>query len=173
MIAAVRDYDRRGETTCLRARILDELGLKDIRDILRKVELEGMSRTEIASLARLVTESALEGDPVSGGILKQGAEELATMVATVAANIEAFQSMSRIPVVVTGGLTNAGAVFMNPLAEALRGKIPQTLLTEPLLPPVLGSALLAIELAGTPPDSNIVKRLVEEYSAKKEVCSVN
>ncbi|TWU28444.1 N-acetylglucosamine kinase [Bythopirellula polymerisocia] len=173
MVAAIRDYDGRGESTCLRSRILVKLGLSAMHHILRRVELEGMTRTEIAALARLVTQSAAEGDSVACGILKRGAVELAAMVAAVVASLENLQSMQRIPVVVTGGLTNSGDVFLGPLTEALHCQMPQAKLTESLLPPVLGAALLAIELAGSSVTTKVSSRLVEAYSAKKEECAVN
>lgn len=173
MVAAVRDYDGRGESTCLRTRVLEELGLSALHHILRRVELEGMKRTEIAALAHLVTQSAAAGDDVACGILKRGAEELAAMVAAVATHLGYLLSLSRIPVVVTGGLTNAGEVFMGPLSNGLSRRLPQAILTDPKLPPVLGAALLAIELAGNSLDSEVSDRLVEVYSAKKEECAVN
>ncbi len=173
MVAAVRDYDGRGESTCLRTRVLAELSLSAMHHILRRVELEGMKRTEIAALAHLVTQSAAVGDEVACRILKRGAEELASMVAAVATNLESLLSLPRIPVVVTGGLTNAGEVFMGPLSNGLSRRLPQAILTDPMLPPVLGAALLAIELAGNSLDSEVSNHLVEVYSAKKEECAVN
>lgn len=173
MIAALRDHDGRGKSTCLRPLVIDELGLSAMHHILRRVELEGMKRTEIAALAWLVTSSAVGGDEVACGIIKRGADELAGMVAAVALKLENLQSLPQIPVVVTGGLTNAGEVFMSPLAEALSCRLPQACLKESLLPPVLGAALLAIEMTNNSLKSHVSERLVAAYSAKKEICAVN
>ncbi len=173
MIAAVRDYDGRGEPTCLRELVMKELGLSAMHHILRKVELEGMKRTEIAALARLVTTSAAAGDEVACNILRKGADELAMMVASVASKLEKLRTLSQIPVVVTGGLTNAGEVFLEPLAKALSRRLPQAYLKEPLMPPVLGAALLAIELNNNSSMSGASKCLLAAYSANKETCTVN
>ena len=173
MIAAIRDYDGRGEATRLRDSVVDALELSDIRHILRRVELQGMKRSEVAALARLVTESAAEGDSVACQIIQQGTDELAKMVAAVAAKLAISNvSTQPIPVVVTGGLTAARQVFMKPLTESLRRLAPVTSLKESFLPPVLGAALLAIELAGESITTNVAKRLETEYSAIKHVCAV-
>ena len=173
MIAAIRDYDGRGEATRLRESVVDALELSDIRHILRRVELQGMKRSEVAALARLVTESAAEGDSVACQIIQQGTDELAKMVAAVAAKLAVNNvSTQPIPVVVTGGLTSARQVFMNPLTQSLRRIAPTTILKETFLPPVLGAALLAMELAGERLTPSVVNKLEAEYSAIKHVCSV-
>ena len=44
---------------------------------------------------------------------------------------------------------------------------------EPLLPPVLGAAMLAVDLLGTPMSQDAVNRLRIGYSAGKQACAVN
>jgi N-acetylglucosamine kinase-like BadF-type ATPase len=171
MIAAVRDHDGRGEATRLRGRVLEALGISDVRRILQRVELHGMKRSEIAALAHLVTESAADGDSVASAIIERGVEELAMMVAVVAVKLDFVGTMQRIPVAVTGGLTNARRVFLDPLAKAIRRRVPQADIMEPLLPPVLGAALLAIELAKAPIGPKTVGRLVEGYTSGRQVCA--
>lgn len=131
MIAAIRDFDGRGEETKLRDSVVDALELSDIRHILRRVELQGMKRSEIAALARLVTESAAKGDSVACQIIQEGTEELAKMVAAVAAKLAMNnESIKPIPVVVTGGLTASRQVFMNPLTQSLHRIAPTTVLKD-------------------------------------------
>lgn len=170
MIAAVRDHDGRGESTSLRGRVMEALEISDIRQILRRVELQGMTRSEIAGLAHMVTETAADGDSVARAIIARGVEELATMVATVAARLDFAGTMPRVPVVVTGGLTNALGVFMDPLTDAIRRRIPQAVVMEPLLPPVLGAVILAVDLLGTPMSQDAVSRLKVGYSIGKHAC---
>lgn len=173
MIAAIRDFDGRGEATKLQESVVDELELSDMRHILRRVELQGMTRSEVASLARLVTEAAATGDSVACQIIQQGTDELARMVAAVATKIAASNpGIEQIPVVVTGGLTSAREVFMDPLEHSLRRLAPTAQLQEPFLPPVLGAALLAIELAGERLATDVVQRLESEYAAIKHVCAI-
>jgi N-acetylglucosamine kinase-like BadF-type ATPase len=161
MIAAIREYDGRGEETCLRARIADTLGLTTMREIMRQVDLEGMTRSEVAALARLTTQAAFEGDKVACRIVYQGAAELATLVATVSAKLDLANTVNQIPVTVTGGLTNAGAVFMDPLQKAIKARVPQAEIVDSKLPPVLGAVMLAIESLGESVSSRVLNNLVE------------
>ncbi len=125
MIAAVRDFDGRGDATRLRARVAESLGLTDMRQIMLRVGVEGIARREMAALARLTTQAAAEGDTVACRIVDYGAAELATWSLRSSTNwtwrirINA-DSIGQIPVTVTGGLTNAGAVFMGPFEKAIK-----------------------------------------------------
>lgn len=171
MIAAVRDYDGRGGATSLRASVLEALNLNSIQQILRRVDLNGMQRSEIATLARLVTGAALDGDAVAIDIIGRGAIELATMVVTVASKLGMSGTASQVPVSVTGGLTNAGGVFMNPLREAIADLLPQAVLVKPKLPPVLGAVMLAIESLGFPITPTVIQNLSEDQNELLKVPS--
>lgn len=173
MIAAVRDFDGRSPSTTLRQCVMDSLGLSDIRQILRRVELEGMTRQEIASLSRMVTDAAASGDAVARSIIDRGVEELAAMVAAVAAQLDFQSTMDRIPVTVTGGLTNARTAFLEPLRKAIERRIPRAAVLEPMLPPVLGAALLAIEMTGTPVGPNVVARLQHGDAVRPQAYTAN
>ncbi len=161
MIAAIREFDGRGPATVLTRRVCETLKLPDLRHILRLVELQGTARSEVAALARLVTKAAAEGDAVAKKIIEEGACELATMVGAVATKVEEFKTLPRVPVVVTGGLTDAGAAFMEPLLQALERQAPTTQVQAAILSPVLGAALLAMELLGQPRSAGVVARLAQ------------
>jgi N-acetylglucosamine kinase-like BadF-type ATPase len=146
MIAAVKAYDGRGPKTSLLARVTEALELDDFEAIMYRVDGKGLPRKEQAELAKLVTAAAAEGDVVALEIINRGAHELAMMVATVDQRLSLSQQLGEVPVAVTGGLVNAGDVFMDPLREVLARCAPHCSLVVPQLPPVLGAAWLAIEL---------------------------
>ena len=160
MIAAVRDFDGRGEPTVLRQRVLDVLGLDDMQKIMFKVDGQGLSRREIAALACTVTAAAEQGDAVARAIIREGAEELAWMICAVA---DALFTGSEKPVRVTtaGGLMEAGPVITDPLHEAVARQAPRCRIEEPVLPPELGAVLLARELLGLPLEQSVVRRLAQ------------
>ena len=170
MIAAIRDHDGRGPTTSLRVRVMNALGLIDIRDILRRVELEGMKRGEIAALAPLVTAAAAEGDGVARALIDRGVDDLAVMIAAVSERLKFAPSSAAIPVIVTGGLMNAGSIFMLPLQKAVERRVPAAHIVEARLPPVLGGVLLALEMLGVEVTSNVVDRLVASSSRREAMC---
>jgi len=159
MIAAVREADGRGDPTVLTARVLDALQINEVDEILKRVDAQGLARREKAALGRLVTQAASEGDVVAQQIIARGAAELAELIATVAQQLDLIESLGTVPVAVTGGLTSAGDVFMDPLREAVQRRAPQCEVIEPSLPPVLGAVLLAIELLGIPVDAHQVAQL--------------
>jgi len=170
MIASIRSHDGRGPSTELGERIIEALGLRDIRQILRRVELEGMKRSEIAALAPLVTASATNGDNVASELIYRGADELALMVSTVSERLQFSSSRSAIPVVVTGGLVNAGDVFMIPLRKAIERRAPNTTVVDCRLAPVLGGVLLAWELLNVEVTADRVDGLVACASHRPAMC---
>jgi N-acetylglucosamine kinase-like BadF-type ATPase len=161
MIATVRDFDGRGPATSLRQRALDALGLDDIQQILFRVDAQGMTRREKASLASLVIDAAAEGDRVATGIIERGADELALMVATVAEKLGFGRSGDAIPVAIVGGLANAGEVFTAPVRTAIGRRCRGCRIVEAALPPALGAALLALEILGITADASVIRRLRE------------
>ncbi len=147
MIAAVRNTDGRGPATVLTAAVLKALHLEDMQDIMRRLYHEGLSRAEIAAMAPLVLEAARAGDAVAREIIERGVDELALMVETVARKLSFWPGP--VQVTITGGLAQAGPVYLNPLHAAIRRRVPAADIVDPILPPVLGAALLALETLGT------------------------
>lgn len=159
MIAAVQAFDGRGQQTMLLPRVLKSLELDDIQEIMFRVDAEGFTRSARAAMARLVTESAAQGDAVAREIIARGADALANMVATVCRKLALDKKLDIVDVAVTGGLTAAGETFMEPLRDAVARHAPPCRLAVPELPPVMGAALLAIEMLGIPPSTQIVENL--------------
>lgn len=170
MMAAVRDYDGRGPATELRGRVMEALRLREFRDILRRVELDGMKRSEIAALAPLVTSAAADGDDVARALIDRGVEDLAVMVATVGERLKFSASMSEVPVVITGGLMNAGEVFLGPLRRAIERRTTNARIVDARLSPVLGAVLLASELLDAQLTTRVAKRLVATNSRRTTMC---
>lgn len=170
MIAAIRDFDGRGSTTRLHASVVAALGIGSVREIMRRVELEGMARSEIAALAPLVTTAATEGDEVARSLIERGVDQLALMVATVAERVAFATSSQLIPVVVTGGLTSAGDVFVSPLQRAVQRRAPQTCIVDARMTPALGGVALALGMLDVPLSPQVIAQLAGCNSSSHEVC---
>jgi len=164
MIAAVREYDRRQKPTILSARVLEALHIDVLPQIMRRVEIEGITRNEIALLAPLVTEAAGSGDEVAQMILAEGVQELALLVATVCRELNLVEFLETVPVAVTGGMTKAGPVFFDALRSAVRQNCSACELVQPKCQPVFGALLKAIELLGVAPTTEILDNLVMSQS---------
>jgi N-acetylglucosamine kinase-like BadF-type ATPase len=158
MIAAIRESDGRGRPTSMTRAVLEWLNVDDCLEILRRVELEGMSRSEVAAMGRLVIEAASQGDEVAIQSMEHGAAALAEIVAAVAERLD----MADAPTYVspTGGLVDAGSTFLDPLQRALARRLPSARLTPGKAAPVIGAVMLAIELlTGAPLTDDTAARL--------------
>jgi glucosamine kinase len=164
MIATVRAFDGRGDSTVLSEQVLEALGIDDIQKIMRRVDGEGMTRREIAGLAPLVTQAAALGDRVAQEILTIGVGQLALLPATVAKQLNLVEIMGTVPIVVTGGLTKAGPVFENALDAALHEVLPEAVVSSPKFQPVIGAVLRAMELLDSGPSSLVVNNLFASHA---------
>lgn len=158
LAAFSRMSDGREEPGPLLEVVREHLGLAADLDLVDVVlgRWQG-ARTEVAALAPLVTDAAARGDAASGAVLDAAAHELAATVAAVRSRL-AFDRDQVVPVSYSGGVFSAGAVvdrFRHELA-ALPGAYE---LRRPLHEPVVGAALYAARLAGTPFDRTALARL--------------
>jgi N-acetylglucosamine kinase-like BadF-type ATPase len=112
-------------------------------------------RAKVASLARVVTAAAAEGDAVCAGILGESGRVLADLVKATVARLD-YAPGAVVPVSWSGGVfasEQVRAAFREHLADA------PVDLRDPLLPPVLGAALYAARLAGRPLRAEVVDGL--------------
>jgi glucosamine kinase len=147
--AVVRSVDGRLGPTSLVGQIMSALGVQDMQEIMHRLYHPQMPRTEIAGLAHLVLEAAQQGDTLAQKIVQDGQDELALMVEVAARRLQ-FQPEDLF-VTVTGGLAHSGEFFKRGLYGAICAHVSGAHLQEPLLPPVLGAVLLAIQSLGISP----------------------
>lgn len=164
MMAVTRAADGRGEPTALTDTVLAALELEDVERIMRRVYHEGLSRLDIARLAPLVTDAAAAGDRVAEAIIAQGVRELAAMVKAVAQQL-GFLS-GPVEVAATGGLVESSILFRASLNTAIRRHISSAQLVQPIVPPVLGAVLLALEAAEVALKPELVDRLRDTFNER-------
>jgi N-acetylglucosamine kinase-like BadF-type ATPase len=112
-------------------------------------------RAKIASLAQLVSAAAADGDEACTAILREAGSALAELVKTTIAQL-GYAPGEVVPVSWSGGVFTSDEVrtaFRNQLAAA------SVDLREPMLSPVLGAALYAARLAGSPLNAESVAKL--------------
>jgi len=107
-------------------------------------------RAQVAALAPLVVEAARQGDPGAGEILDDAAAELATLVAATRQRL-GYGPGEPVPVSYSGGVFGADQI-RRAFTRALAGRSVDYQVRAPLFSPVLGAALYAARLAGTPLD---------------------
>ncbi len=138
--AASHAVDGRTGSTLLTQAILNRLEISDPRAILTTLAQAGDVRSALAELADLVSESALQRDPVAEQIVAQAAQELASLVTPAA---EKLHLGTAFPLALAGGVLCGSQVIREALlAElAVRGLTPTEV--EIVADPVVGCLRLA------------------------------
>ncbi len=145
MRAMVFAADGRGPSTTLSETVLKFLGITGIEEFSRRVYHDGVTRTEIASLAPQVIACAKAGDTVALQILHDSAAALALMVATAARKIMTDASTA---LVIGGGLGEADTIYRDALLREIKLQAPRIKIQSPLFSAVQGAAILAMAAAG-------------------------
>ncbi len=114
-------------------------------------------RGEIAALSRQVVEAAGLGDPCAAAILSEAGRELALLVDATRTRL-GFEPGEPVPVSYSGGAFTADAV-LDAFTRELKDLHTGYELRRPLYEPVIGAALYAAKLAGTPLDQAALDRL--------------
>jgi N-acetylglucosamine kinase-like BadF-type ATPase len=107
-------------------------------------------RSNIAALSLVVVRAAGLGDDCAGQILANAARELAELVDATRSRLD-FGSAEPVPVSYSGGIFTVAPV-LDAFTEAIAALHPGYELRQPLYPPVVGAALRAAKLAGSPFD---------------------
>ena len=144
----------------LHALLRERLALRDDLDLCQVVygDLKG-ERSKIAALSRLVSEAAAQGDAQAAAILDAAAAEVAALVDAVRGQL-GVDPEAEVTVSYSGGLFGAEGPLRERFARALEaGGAGAYRLATPRLPPVLGAALYAALVTGTPLDPAALARL--------------
>ncbi|MFJ5841584.1 N-acetylglucosamine kinase [Streptomyces shenzhenensis] len=105
-------------------------------------------RSEIASLTPLVVEAAGSGDTEAAAILTEAGRELALLVDSARRRL-GFSPDETVLVSYSGGVFRSAGV-LDAFTAALRSSAAGYELRQPLFEPVVGAAIYAAKLAGTP-----------------------
>ena len=144
MRAAARSCDGRGPSTLLEERVRSFLRIQTLHEMPNIIYNPHFSRERVAELAPIIFEVAEAGDACANAILRDGFNELALMVATVARELE----MERPLVSAVGGVTQRGAPFESRLNESLLAQLPFARVTHSKASPVIGAVILAMQKKG-------------------------
>lgn len=135
----------------------ERLGVTDDFDVIDVVGNQwGGRRSDVAGLSTVVVDAAAHGDPSAEHILTEAVAELALVVDACRRQLD-FPPDEVVPVSYSGGVFSAGVVqkaFIHELDERAGYD-----LRAPLYPPVVGAALYAAKLAGTPLSQDAIQRL--------------
>jgi N-acetylglucosamine kinase-like BadF-type ATPase len=143
--AALQARDGWGPATRLERDLPAALAMGDWDGIIPAVYRGPLGRDRIAALAPVVFAAARDGDAVARDLVRAAGGALGLQVAAAATRLQ-LGPIAELSA--TGGLMQQLEHLWPALAAAARPRLPGLTWRRPLLPPVLGAALLARQAAG-------------------------
>ena len=145
LIATVRSLDGRDAPTAITAPMLEHLEVSNPDDLLHRIYVTGLSRSEIAALAPVVIEAARASDSTALNLIRHGSSLLAECVKAV---VQKLNLEPECELVLVGGIFQAGEIIFAPFRQSLLEYNLKCKITSPELSPSLGACLLALEHRG-------------------------
>jgi N-acetylglucosamine kinase-like BadF-type ATPase len=140
IMAALCDFDGRGEHTVLTSRICRTLHLSDITQIV----LKKLDTKQVAALFPLVAEAARQGDRVARRLCVQAGGDLAQLALALARRLG---GRGVLPVVCAGGVFRSSPTLRRSFARCLRQRLPSARVRLLKREPVEGALAMARKLA--------------------------
>ncbi len=173
MRAAIRGEDGRSKGTSLGGLFKDSLGLQRLDDFVDLLGADAEESFSPGALAPIVFEAAAAGDIISQQILRDAGQELARSVLVMLQQAFPGGNQDAIPVILGGSVLQKGSSdFMrDALQDSVREQWPQTIFKRLQAPPVLGAALLALDMLtkkSARPIEHFEKHLAEQLTQHEE-----
>ena len=147
--AVVRAWDGRGEPTVLTAPVLAITRQPDVQALYLAIYQGRVPKARLHRLTPAVLRASAEGDAVATGILRRIGAEMGVAAAAVARRLG--MDGDAFPFVLTGGtIRTLRGALADAAVTRMRRDAPHCVPTLPLLQPVAGGALLALDEAGVP-----------------------
>ena len=140
IMAALGDFDGRGEGTVLTKRICQALQLTDITQIV----LKKLDSQQVAALFPLVSDAAREGDRVARRLCREAARDLAQLALALYRRLGPHPM---IPVVCAGGVFRSSPTVRRSFAHYLRQRVPSVRIRLLQREPIEGALAMARKLA--------------------------
>ena len=149
LAAAIRARDGRGPRTSLEGLVPRRFGLRRPLDVALAIYRGRLAEERVADLAPDVFAAAAGGDAVARAILDRQADEVVAMVGSVARRLRLARR--RPDVVLAGGIFRAGdRPFFDRIRAGCQWAAPGSRVVVVDAPPVIGAALLALDLLDRP-----------------------
>ncbi len=143
--AVLHDHDGSGAHTALSDAALEHFEVAGVQGLIALVYGKPLEKSEIAAFGVQTARLAHAGDEIARGIYRAAAGEL---VAQVRAVIEHAGLQGEFPVGLIGSAFKAGAVFVDPLTQAIQSLAPHARVSAIETAPVAGALMLAAQARG-------------------------
>ena len=135
--------DGRGIPTMLSQRASEYFRASGPENLIVAIYSPQVDNSRIAGFARLVVETAQEGDPIAMDILRDAGYELGLAACAVIDKLQL--DGSKVPIGCVGSVFNAGELLTKPMLEKVRKCAPKAFLTKPAMAPSHAAALMAYQ----------------------------
>ena len=144
---AIRAGDGRGRRTELQKSVPAHFGKRTARQVMIALYTRELDEDRLAELAPLVFEAASEGDRIATDLVDRQADEIAVMAGTA---IRKLGMRTLDPDVVLGGgiFRTTWAPFFERIETGIRETAPRARIVRLETPPVVGAAMLGLDLVG-------------------------
>lgn len=133
--------DGRGVPTMLSQRASEYFRASGPENLIVAIYSPQVDNSRIAGFARLVVETAQEGDKIAIEILKDAGFELGLAACAVIDKLNL--ETRKVPIGCVGSVFKAGTLLTKPMLAKVRECAPKAFLTEPMMPPAHAAALMA------------------------------
>ena len=133
--------DGRGTPTMLSQRASEYFRASGPENLIVAIYSPQVDNSRIAGFARLVVETAQDGDAVAVRILNDAGYELGLAACAVIDKLKL--KGSKVPIGCVGSVFLAGKLLTDPMLEKVRECAPKAFLTEPIMAPARAAALMA------------------------------
>ena len=152
----VRQTDGRLPESPLKQAVMDFLKIEHMDAFKTRIHDSGLSRRERAQFAPIILDLASKGDKVSLAIVAEGVDALSSC-----AFVTSRQLGIKSPTVLLAGGLLQHTYFSNSLEAALNARIPNAIITQPILSPTAGAVLMALEAANCEISKVSIEKLKE------------
>jgi N-acetylglucosamine kinase-like BadF-type ATPase len=154
---ALRAADGRGPATSLSERVPAHFELTDAESVLLAIYMGELAYHRLFELARVLLDAAAAGDAPAREAADMLADEVVAFVRAAVDRLD--MADEEVEVVLGGGIFKTGdRAFHDRVAAGIRSAAPRAKLVHLRAPPVLGAALLGLDLLGATADAKLALR---------------
>ena len=138
--------DGRGVPTMLSQRASEYFRASGPENLIVAIYSPQVDNSRIAGFARLVVETAQDGDEIAIEILRDAGFELGLAACAVIEKLKLKDA--RVPIGCVGSIFQAGPILTEPMTAKIHECASRAFLTEPAMPPAHAAALMALKTNG-------------------------
>ncbi|MBC8243596.1 MAG: hypothetical protein H8E20_04315 [Verrucomicrobia bacterium] len=166
--AAIAEFEQTGPKTTITEALCDWHEVKNVQGLVPVIYHPEFTRDKFAILASRLDRKIGNADPVYQQICREAGQAVGDL--TIQAVEKSGLDATPLPLFFSGGVLLFNRAVMSAFEETVRGKF-KVMLSQPRLPTVLGTAMLALREAGVDITDPLVEQLDTTYRNVDELVS--